>query len=117
MLPVLLVSFIIPLVTSAHLIAKDGACGAKVGLTCLGSTFGNCCSQWNFCGASDIHCGVGCQAEYGDCNEIEEFENKNITPDGLCGGELGYTCTGSVFGDCCSSYGFCGKTEVHCGTS
>ena len=117
MLYLLLVFVSIPLITADLLAGDDGACGAKAGLTCAGSSFGNCCSPWNFCGSSDVHCGVGCQPEYGDCDENEEFKDTNISLDGSCGVESGYTCAGSVYGDCCSSYGFCGKTEVHCGMS
>jgi hypothetical protein len=33
--------------------------------------------------------------------------------DGVCGG--GYTCLGSVYGDCCSEVGYCGNTTEYCG--
>lgn len=29
-----------------------------------------------------------------------------ISPDGSCGGETGYTCEDSAFGNCCSIYGY-----------
>lgn len=29
-----------------------------------------------------------------------------ISPDGSCGGETGYTCAGSTYGNCCSIYGY-----------
>ncbi|KAL4911189.1 hypothetical protein BDW74DRAFT_172653 [Aspergillus multicolor] len=29
-----------------------------------------------------------------------------VSPNGLCGGDTGYTCAGSNFGDCCSKYGY-----------
>ena len=29
-----------------------------------------------------------------------------ISPDGTCGGNTGYTCASSAFGDCCSIYGY-----------
>ncbi|KAK6542097.1 hypothetical protein TWF694_007866 [Orbilia ellipsospora] len=35
--------------------------------------------------------------------------------DGTCGGTKGYTCSGSTFGNCCSSKGYCGSTGVYCG--
>ncbi|KAB5572427.1 glycosyl hydrolase family 61-domain-containing protein [Coniochaeta sp. 2T2.1] len=38
-----------------------------------------------------------------------------ISQDGLCGGDLGQTCSGSAFGGCCSKYGKCGSTRFHCG--
>ena len=37
------------------------------------------------------------------------------SPDGTCGGKMGYTCIGFVQGECCSSHGFCGSTVDHCG--
>ncbi|KAF2863059.1 carbohydrate-binding module family 18 protein [Piedraia hortae CBS 480.64] len=37
------------------------------------------------------------------------------SPDGTCGGNTGFTCKGSRFGNCCSMHGWCGKGEQHCG--
>jgi hypothetical protein len=34
--------------------------------------------------------------------------------DGRCGGNSGFTCTGSRFGPCCSIYGWCGNNEAYC---
>ncbi|CAK7235972.1 hypothetical protein SCUCBS95973_009446 [Sporothrix curviconia] len=46
----------------------DGSCGN--GKTCLGSTFGQCCSQFGFCGTGDQFCPaiVACQPEWGHCD-------------------------------------------------
>lgn len=44
----------------------DGRC--LLGVTCLGSHFGQCCSQYGWCGSSTAHCGVGCQPSSGVCN-------------------------------------------------
>ncbi|KAJ4305927.1 hypothetical protein N0V90_001460 [Kalmusia sp. IMI 367209] len=43
---------------------------------------------------------------------------KSGTPskDGSCGGTTGYNCIGWVDGECCSQYGWCGKSDSHCGT-
>lgn len=30
----------------------------------------------------------------------------NVSPNGVCGASSGYTCAGSQFGDCCSTYGY-----------
>lgn len=38
-----------------------------------------------------------------------------VSKDGTCGGDLGQTCLGSEFGGCCSKYGRCGSTRLHCG--
>ena len=34
---------------------------------------------------------------------------------GRCGGNSGFTCEGSNFGQCCSIYGWCGRNEAYCG--
>ncbi|KAK0654839.1 hypothetical protein B0T16DRAFT_486562 [Cercophora newfieldiana] len=48
--------------------STDGKCGS--GVTCLGSTFGRCCSQFGWCGDGDQFCPpiVGCQAQFGTCD-------------------------------------------------
>ncbi|KAF3043417.1 hypothetical protein E8E12_006231 [Didymella heteroderae] len=54
-------------------------------MTCLGSTFGDCCSQYGYCGSSSGHCGTGCQSGFGNCDappapgnicNVEGFANK-----------------------------------------
>jgi hypothetical protein len=47
--------------------STDGKCGNNV--TCLGSNFGRCCSQFGYCGDGDQFCPyiVGCQPEFGYC--------------------------------------------------
>ncbi|EWG47706.1 hypothetical protein FVEG_07758 [Fusarium verticillioides 7600] len=48
--------------------STDGICGAFNGsASCLGTGFGNCCSQFGYCGTSDLHCGTGCQTGFGSC--------------------------------------------------
>lgn len=41
----------------------------------------------------------------------------NLKPsaNGRCGGDTGYTCERSRFGECCSMHGWCGKSEEYCG--
>ncbi|KAH8902500.1 hypothetical protein BR93DRAFT_243169 [Coniochaeta sp. PMI_546] len=48
--------------------STDGTCGN--GVTCLGSSGGQCCSQWGFCGDDRQYCVplLGCQPEFGRCN-------------------------------------------------
>ncbi|KAL5392163.1 hypothetical protein DPSP01_000683 [Paraphaeosphaeria sporulosa] len=43
---------------------------------------------------------------------------KSGTPskDGSCGSKTGTNCVGWVDGECCSQYGYCGKSDAHCGT-
>ena len=48
----------------------NAICGAFNGsATCLGTSFGSCCSQFGYCGSSDVHCGTGCQVGYGSCGQ------------------------------------------------
>lgn len=55
-----------PAETSPSLsITKDGQCGK--GVTCAGSTYGDCCSEHGWCGDSEDHCGPGCQSAFGNC--------------------------------------------------
>ncbi|KAL6592487.1 hypothetical protein LY90DRAFT_707049 [Neocallimastix californiae] len=47
--------------------SNDGSCGNLINgfFTCPGNY---CCSQFGFCGTSSLHCGQGCQPEYGHCD-------------------------------------------------
>ncbi|KAF1967693.1 hypothetical protein BU23DRAFT_442129, partial [Bimuria novae-zelandiae CBS 107.79] len=54
-------------VTNAK-VSTDGSCGGANGFTCLGSAFGNCCSEYRWCGSADIYCGTGCNAAFGSCS-------------------------------------------------
>ena len=94
-------------------ISTDGVCGNKNGKTCVGSTFGNCCSSSGSCGGSTAHCGVGYQK-----GSSSACLTSNIpTVDGSCGPNSGgLTCAGGDFnGQCCSASGYCGTTSGHCG--
>src|SRR5450756_636983 len=76
--------------------SADGTCGAKSNYTCTGSTYGPCCSSYDYCGNTTAHClpAHGCQAAYGQCsNEPGDI----VTPavDGQCGGHV--TCAGSAW--------------------
>ena len=46
-------------------VSADGVCGGSV--TCAGSTFGQCCSQYGYCGVSSDYCGQGCNPAFGTC--------------------------------------------------
>ncbi|TEA14839.1 Oviduct-specific glycoprotein [Colletotrichum sidae] len=93
-------------------VSADGNCGpAHGGTVCEGSTYGDCCSSAGYCGSSADHCGSGCQS--GKCLTGAE------TTDGTCGagaGANGALCGSWPSGDCCSSAGWCGNTDAHCGT-
>ncbi|KAF6822476.1 agglutinin Isolectin 1 [Colletotrichum plurivorum] len=94
-------------------ITPDGSCGGTNAYTCTGGTFGNCCSQWGFCGNSDQHCFGGCQSTFGDCSS-SSVGGKTVSTDGSCAGTKGFTCQGSSYGNCCSQWGFCGSSTAHC---
>lgn len=49
------------------IVSKDAKCGGTSGKTCLGSTFGKCCSQYGYCGSTSAYCGTGCNAKAGTC--------------------------------------------------
>jgi hypothetical protein len=107
---------------SALSVSKTGRCGESADLTCLGSVFGSCCSQYNYCGSASAYCGTGCQARYGSCSTSAPPSTSPITSaktstDGSCGGTKGYSCLNSAFGNCCSQYGYCGKSSAYCGTT
>ncbi|KAH7135567.1 hypothetical protein B0J11DRAFT_393696, partial [Dendryphion nanum] len=110
--------------TASLVVSPNGVCGAASGQTCLGSTIGNCCSSYGFCGNTDIYCLTteGCQSEFGTCNTPTPVSTSalptstsKVSTDGSCGGINGLVCTGSGFGDCCSPYGWCGASTAHCG--
>ncbi|OUM62879.1 carbohydrate-binding module family 18 protein [Piromyces sp. E2] len=65
---------------------------------------GSCCSKFGWCGTSEDHCGIGCQSEFGKCNDIGDRMIR-------CGSYYG-SCSS---GDCCSEFGWCGTTQDHCG--
>ncbi|KAL4947974.1 hypothetical protein BDW69DRAFT_189685 [Aspergillus filifer] len=54
---------------SVQTISTTGSCGATLtsNTTCLGSTYGDCCSGKGYCGGTTAYCGGGCQVEFGGC--------------------------------------------------
>lgn len=122
----------------AATVSKDATCGGTNKYTCLGSTFGNCCSRAGWCGSTSAYCGTGCQPGYGNCGSNSPTSSKpvssksiasstkssapaptstkKVSTDATCGGSKGYTCLGSSFGNCCSANGWCGSTPAYCGT-
>lgn len=92
-------------------VSKTGRCGTDFrGLSCTGSTFGNCCSSKGWCGTTSDHCEKGCQSGFGICKSSGNPGTpgtKPISKDARCGSQhKGQTCQGSVFGNCCSQYGY-----------
>ncbi|TLS26866.1 hypothetical protein PpBr36_04799 [Pyricularia pennisetigena] len=58
-----------PVANAKLAVSQDGSCGGKdAKFTCTGGVFGECCSQYNFCGNSIDHCSTGCQVGFGRCD-------------------------------------------------
>jgi peptidoglycan/xylan/chitin deacetylase (PgdA/CDA1 family) len=96
-------------------VSTSGTCGN--GVTCQGSSFGTCCSQYGWCGSTTDYCDTGCQSSFGTCGSSGGGSSGGgSTPpptstDGLCGSN-GYACPS---GECCSQWGYCGTTSEYCG--
>lgn len=101
--------------STAAPISKDGKCGSAstTGATCIGSTFGSCCSVKGNCGSTPAFCAVSnsCQPKFGVCTPV--------STDGKCGtgSATGATCLGSTYGDCCSAKSNCGVGPFFCATT
>ncbi|TKA56345.1 hypothetical protein B0A49_10811, partial [Cryomyces minteri] len=117
--------------TATLKVSTDGNCGGSTGQTCQGSRWGDCCSQYGYCGASSLYClnSLGCNSAFGSCADsattlLKSFTKSSrpatpstaltVSPDGSCGGDTENTCQGSAFGNCCSQYGWCGTSSAHC---
>ncbi|KAH4937932.1 hypothetical protein HBI73_082800 [Parastagonospora nodorum] len=51
-------------------VSKDAKCGGSTGQTCKNSAFGNCCSQYGWCGSGPSYCGRSCDSALGDCSNF-----------------------------------------------
>ncbi|KAL8669464.1 MAG: hypothetical protein Q9168_005950 [Polycauliona sp. 1 TL-2023] len=91
--------------------STDGTCGTQNGGTICnpnppaGSYKGTCCSQYGYCGATDVYCGTGCQS---GCTSAAPpaptTSGAAPRPDGRCGlAEFGgATCDpNGAYGGCC----------------
>jgi len=91
--------------------STTGKCGPSEGKC----PSGQCCSKYGWCGTSDKHCTTGCQSEFGVCKGTSTTITKVSLPtstNGKCGSSDGQCPSGQ----CCSKYGWCGKTDEYCGT-
>ncbi|KAJ4350081.1 uncharacterized protein N0V89_008702 [Didymosphaeria variabile] len=59
--------------------SSDGRCGAPTGFHCFGKTDGPCCSPHGWCGFSPLHCGAGCQGDFGICDGSSSGKAPNGT--------------------------------------
>jgi len=87
--------------------STNGKCGSKDG-KCPNN---ECCSKYGYCGTSDKYCGTGCQSEFGQCG-TSSAPSLPTSTNGRCGSKDG-KCPNN---ECCSKYGYCGRSEKHCGT-
>ena len=95
-------------------VSQDARCGPAVATTCQDSQFGDCCSQNGWCGSKPEYCGAGCLPGFGLCGAGATKAPPVAPPSGQllasvdasCGGQKGYTCVGSQFGNCCSHAGW-----------
>jgi len=102
-----------------------GRCGKDYGNGKCPS--GECCSKYGYCGKSDDHCKIsrGCQSEFGQCQSsltttkttVKKTTTKSsslpTSTNGKCGGKDGKCPSG----ECCSKYGYCGRSDAHCKVS
>jgi len=108
-------SFLFFLIFTITTVYSSGNCGKGIG-SCKK---GECCSKYGWCGKTDDYCGKGCQSEFGKCKStVTTTTTKTKTPtptptpsNNKCGKGIG-SCKK---GECCSKYGWCGKTDDYCG--
>jgi hypothetical protein len=116
-------AFFTQALVQAATISNNARCGASYGdATCLGSSWGSCCSKYNFCGSTEAYCSVeqGCQSRFGTCTRLSTGGTTGdlaVSKTGNCGEKSGQTCLNSVFGNCCSQYGYCGSSNLYCAQS
>jgi len=87
----------------------DGRCGEGHGRC----PSGQCCSKYGWCGKTDDYCSNGCQSNYGYCETITSTTTTTTyvsSVEGRCGEDYGKCPSGQ----CCSKYGWCGKTDNYC---
>jgi len=89
-------------------ISTDGTCGMNKGKC----PDGECCSRFGWCGTSEKHCLVsnGCQSKFGNCILLTPSPDLPISTNGRCGEKYGKCPSGQ----CCSRYGWCGKSSDYC---
>jgi hypothetical protein len=67
--------------STALQVSTDKTCGPTTSNTCQGSTFGNCCSQYGYCGGTSDYCGTGCQSGFGTCGQVSS--GNSSSPSGM----------------------------------
>jgi hypothetical protein len=93
-------------------VTTDGTCGPNTGgLLCQNPLFGPCCSTSGYCGNGTDYCGAG-NCYSGSC----DTDIGGLSTTGECGPLFAgnKTCTGTQFGTCCSTDGYCGNGTDYC---
>ena len=57
----------------SHIFSSKDRCGKEYG----NCDEGECCSEYNWCGDSEEHCGKGCQSKFGVCKSTQEEEERD----------------------------------------
>ncbi|CAG8109670.1 unnamed protein product [Penicillium salamii] len=90
----------------------NGECGPVFAgnKTCTGTHFGDCCSTSGYCGSTTDYCSPP------NCYSGECLKSGYTSTNGECGPNFAnnMTCPGSLFGDCCSTGGYCGNSSDYC---
>lgn len=75
----------------------DGDCGN--GVTCIGSKYGDCCSEHGYCGRTDSYCNAGCQSAFGLCGRTpdEPGEPTPTLPSSTSAKPSGGSVTSTIF--------------------
>jgi len=90
-------------------VSSNERCGEGIGIC----KSGECCSKYGWCGKTEKHCNIelGCQTEFGECHKYSSHsKNETINKEGKCGKGIGRCKSG----ECCSKYGWCGKSNRYC---
>ncbi|KAG9244441.1 hypothetical protein BJ878DRAFT_69305 [Calycina marina] len=68
--------------TSASAMSTSGNCGTNSATleSCLGSTFGDCCSSLGYCGENASYCETGCQLNWGACGVSSSNSSNSTQP-------------------------------------
>ena len=99
-------------------VPDGGHCGPNYGGAVCGSNL--CCSIYGYCGNTQVHCQTSCASQcQWPLTSSTTTATATATPTvsgngGRCGPNSGAVCGSNL---CCSTYGYCGNTQVHCQTS
>ncbi|XP_014551476.1 hypothetical protein COCVIDRAFT_112817, partial [Bipolaris victoriae FI3] len=94
-----------------------GTCGEQDGYTCVGTSFGTCCSTTGYCGSIGNHCAQGWPVHNPLCSQYNDLrsgcQTSNVASlDGSYAVNKGFMSAGGLFsGQCCAASKCCGTTD------